>query len=127
LGVIAAIDSHTEVAKLSRFAARLDELGVEWSDVDSGVAVTGGGLLRMIDASMFTGFDAVWLFDRSTPKMPPGNLPLTSDVPLEQPPPPELVEWMRRHGCLAGLGDGDGLNVVSLDAAVTAALQGPRS
>jgi hypothetical protein len=91
-------------------------MGAHYSKVNYDVVVGGATLLTLIDDySFFTGFDEIWLFADPPLLSKPETIRITSDAPLEQRPPDALIAWMREADCLAGLGDGDGLNFVTFD------------
>jgi len=67
----------------------------------------------VIDGGVFFHFDEVWLCDRPPAQAPPAPASIVCPVRLDEEALPRAVaEWMHASGCLAGLGDGDGLNYV---------------
>jgi len=92
----------------------LQRLGASYDELGDGAAIDGDTLLSLIDNhGFFNGFDEMWFFHEQPYESKPETIPLTSDVPLQQAPSDILVSWMRDSGCIAGLGDGIGLNYVT--------------
>jgi len=89
----------------------------------SGVVVPGWGLLVLVeDLRLFAGFDEVWCFNE------PPLVPKPSDVSIVPPAAPELLNaellrsWFEEARCVLGLGDGAGLNYVTLDVELAGVL-----
>lgn len=116
--LISMVDSTPRVGDMISLKTRLGDLGASARIVGCDVATDGETLLSLIESGFFTGFDEVWLFDEPPRSPKPGGLRLTSDAPLRDPPPEQLEDWMQSCGCYAGLGDGDGLNFVTLRPAL---------
>jgi len=117
--LLSMVDSCAPVADLPSVAPTLARHGIDPAVVGGSVAVPTRVLPRLADDGFLNGFDEVWLFvDAPVTDKPATAAHLTSDRPLREPPASELVEWMGAAGCVIGLGDGDGLNYVTLDVAV---------
>jgi hypothetical protein len=109
--LVSMVDSTPNVGQLPSLIPLLDSLGANHSLLGSSVIIGGDTLLALVEEhEFFNGFDEIWLF-RDTPAVSkPEAIPITSDIRLQQELPEVLVSWMRESGCIAGLGDGDGLN-----------------
>jgi hypothetical protein len=107
--LVTSVDSIREVANLPLGSYGHEHLG-------SGALFEVPAFRRlMAHRNFFTGFDEVWLFEeRPGQPMPPGAS-ITSEAPID----PErdlagVAAWMAGNRCLVGLGDGYGLNYVTL-------------
>ena len=85
------------------------------TEIDDDVLLSSEAFLALDNEQFFTGFDEVWLFTEAPASGKPDGLRMTSDQPLVSAPE-GLEAWMREVGCIAGLGDGDGLNFAAFDA-----------
>jgi len=103
------------VARLPSVRTVLDALRVHHDHVGDDLAVGASTFEQLIRSGLFTGLDEVWLCTR-VPRLPkPATIRITADVPLVAGGvSAELVDWMDANGCLVGLGDGDGVNYVTL-------------
>lgn len=119
--LVTMIDSTPRVRVLQSFLSILRELGADYVEVDDDVLIDVPTLFALIrDRCFLTGFDEVWLFEDPPKVGKPQYLRMTSDKPLRSGPSHELVTWMRDANCLAGLGDGDGLNFATSDGTLAA-------
>lgn len=121
--LVSMIDSTPGVGSLPSLVLLLETLGAFYKRVDGDVVVDMPTLLALVEEHEFlAGFDEIWLFAGIPESSKPESLRITSDRPLSGEPPAALAQWMIASGCLVGLGDGDGLNVVTFDRALTVAL-----
>jgi len=122
LVLIAVLDSTTEVSSLPSLAPFLEQRARWHATVDGDVVVALATLITCLDhPELFAGFDEIWLCDAMPTAGKPAHLGITSDRPLDSEPSPDLARWMRTASCMAGLGDGDGLNFATFDPALAAA------
>lgn len=114
--LITSIDSDVEL----RNGMVLDQIRALDSTAQvfgEGMIVSGASLRRTDQvATLFTGFDEIWCFHAMPDKPKPQNLSIVGphDVRSDNIPP-EHLKWLDVTGCIAGLGDGIGLNVVTSD------------
>lgn len=114
--LISTVDSSSRVSELPSLPPLLEQMGIDPQSLGSGVLIAGGALLELLfERDFFAGFDEVWLFQSTPLSAKPEAVPLTSDVRLLQEPPAALTQWMYENDGFAGLGDGDGLNFITLD------------
>jgi hypothetical protein len=114
--LISMVDSTPRVSELPSLVPLLQRLGRWYSTIGGDVVVEVPTLMALIDDHEFlSGFDEVWLLDELPTSGKPEELRITSDTPLESEVPSGLAEWMAGSSCRAGLGDGDGLNFVTVD------------
>lgn len=116
LALVSVLDSTSGVAGLPSFVPLLTASKTPYATVGTDVSVSVVDLIALQQThEIFTGFDEVWLF-ASLPSLPkPAHIRLTSDQVLTSAPA-GLEDWMLKSDCLAGLGDGDGLNFVTFDS-----------
>ncbi len=115
LVLVSMIDSTPQVRRLPSLIPLLKELGAPYTVIDDDVLVDGPTLMVLIDERQFlTGFDEIWLFAEVPASGKPKDLGITSDAPLSAPSD-SLQAWMLDTNCLAGLGDGHGLNFATYD------------
>jgi hypothetical protein len=91
----------------------------EFREVGSGVLLSGQQTIMLTHKHLlFTHFDEVWLFgeDPSGPK--PEGVSIVAPSNLSEEVPTEVAAWMCHSGCIVGLGDGIGLNYVTVDEGV---------
>jgi hypothetical protein len=114
--LVTVVDSSSDVRGIASLAPPLEEMATSYRYVEQALAIPVTVLLRLThDYDFFQGFDEVWLCDDVPSIVKPTELRLTSDVRLGSEPPPGAAEWMQLCGCVAGLGDGIGLNYVTTD------------
>jgi hypothetical protein len=88
----------------------------EFQEVGSGVLLSGEQLILLARKYLlFTHFDEVWLFREAPMDPKPEGVRIVAPCDLSEEVPPEVADWMWRSGCVVGLGDGDGLNYVTVD------------
>src|ERR687897_276196 len=88
----------------------------EFRQVGSGVLLSGEQLILLARKYLlFTHFDEVWLFREAPMEPKPEEVSIVALYDLSEEVPPEVADWMWRSGCVVGLGDGDGLNYVTVD------------
>jgi hypothetical protein len=110
-----------QAARLPSLVPLLEKLGAFHAEVDDDVAIEVPTFLALVDEHEFSwGFDVIWLCTEIPKSGKPEHIRLTSDAPLGPEPPAGLADWMRGSSCCAGLGDGDGLNYATFDAALAA-------
>jgi hypothetical protein len=117
--LITSLDSSPPTSLTNVRRRALTEHVDEFREVGSGVVLSGRQtvLLRR-KYLLFTHFDEVWLF-REVPIEPkPEGVRIIAPYNLSEEVPPEVANWMYRSGCIVGLGDGDGLNYVTVDERV---------
>ena len=117
--LITSLDSSPP-ASLTNVRRALAEHVNEFREVGSGVLLSGQQTVLLARKYLlFTHFDEVWLFRDEPPE--PKAEEVTIVLPrynLSEEVPTEVANWMRRSGCIVGLGDGDGLNYVTVDERV---------
>lgn len=121
--LITTIDSSPNVASLPSVLPPLRSSGAFHAVVNGDVVVdldTAQEL--MYERGLFAGFDELWLCAQVPGSSKPEGLRTTSDKPLRGELPVEAADWMSKSGCRVGLGDGDGLNLVTSDDRVSAAI-----
>jgi len=126
---ISCVDSTPDVYSspmLHEFMDRAADAG-DAERVGQGVAVRGALLRSMLAGHFFNGFDEVWLCHDlpQTPK--PEEVILTSERPAYRQGLARVQPWLQANRCLVGLGDGDGLNFVTLEPSVASQLTHERS
>ena len=90
-----------------------------FQEVGSGVLLSGEQLILLARRYLlFTHFDEVWLFREAPMVSKPEEVSIVAPYDLGEEVPPEVADWMGRSGCVVGLGDGDGLNYVTVDERV---------
>jgi len=108
--LVSMVDS-TPAVDLSDLVPLLQSMGENYDELGSGLVISGEALLSLVDEhKVFDGFDEIWIFGERPIQDKPDAIRLISDRKLGPEPPGLLVDWMRNNGCIAGLGDGDGLN-----------------
>lgn len=114
--LISVIDSTPKVRTLPTLVPLLRDIGEFHVGVDDDVAIKVPMLLRLAhDYDFLNGFDEVWLCTDLPRAGKPEHLRITSDRPIGPGPPSGIAKWMRETHCVAGLGDGHGLNFVTED------------
>jgi hypothetical protein len=109
--LVTMIDSDPEPSKLASVRAAIADAAPDIVVVGPGIAVPSGAIHACASTGLFTGFDELWLACAVPEHFAAPPVRLTSETPIRAMPD-QLLEWMDRHGCRLGFGDGDGLNVV---------------
>ena len=114
--LITSLDSSPPTS-LANVRRALKEHVDKFREVGSGVLLSGQQTVLLASKYLlFTHFDEVWLFRDEPPE--PKAEEVTIVLPrynLSEEVPTEVADWMWRSGCVVGLGDGDGLNYVTVD------------
>jgi hypothetical protein len=91
----------------------------EFREVGSGVLLSGQQTIMLTRRYLlFTHFDEVWLFDEVPIEPKPERASIVAPYDLGEEVPTEVADWMQHSGCIVGLGDGFGLNYVTVDEGV---------
>lgn len=114
VALVSVIDSTPNVADMPSLVPHLRRTGRSYTVADRDVAVRLPALIELIDQDFFFGFEEIWLYSAVPRQGKPAGVRITSDLHLTALPA-GLSEWMSGSGCLAGLGDGDGLNFATFD------------
>jgi hypothetical protein len=116
--LITSLDSSPPTS-LTNVRRALAEHVDEFREVGSGVLLSGQQTILLARKYLlFTHFDEVWLFRQALMEPKPEGVRIVTPYNLSEEVPTEVANWMRRSGCIVGLGDGDGLNYVTVDERV---------
>ncbi len=116
--LITSLDSSPPTS-LTNVRRALAEHVDEFREVGSGVLLSGQQTVLLARKYLlFTHFDEVWLFREAPMEPKPEGVRIVAPYNLSEEVPTEVADWMRRSGCIVGLGDGDGLNYVTVDERV---------
>ena len=122
--LVTCIDSEEDMES-SMTAKKMVESKRFCSFLGSGLLV-GEGMIGDVggEQGLFSGFDEIWLYrDRPTVEKPKE----VSIIPpphylSKDPPSKELLEWFNASGCILGLGDGVGMNYVTISKEIVESL-----
>jgi hypothetical protein len=114
VALVSTIDSGRNVAGMPSLIPKLEQGGHPHTLLEEDVAVGMATLLTLIRDDFFFGFDEIWIFRTTPERATPRDVRLTSDQPLIEVSV-ALRNWMVESGCVAGLGDGCGLNFATFD------------
>jgi hypothetical protein len=121
--LVTYLDSSSEVFTLPAVQKVIGESGIAFEQYGSGLLVSGAALITLVETrGLFAGFDEVWFFRQYPGELKPREVVITAPLVISKELPSGLVEWMRRSGCVLGLGDGIGLNYITVDGLVADAL-----
>jgi hypothetical protein len=113
--LITFLDSSPPTS-LTNVQRALAEYVDEFREVGSGVLLSGRQTVSLARKYLlFTHFDEVWLFGEAPREPKPEGVRIVAPCNLSEEVPSEVADWMWRSGCIVGLGDGDGLNYVTVD------------
>ena len=116
--LITSLDSSPPTSLTNVWRA-LSEHVNEFRELGSGVVLSGQQTVLLARKYLlFTHFDEVWLFSEAPTEPKPEVVGIVAPYNLGEEVPPEVADWMYRSGCIVGLGDGDGLNYVTVDERV---------
>lgn len=74
---------------------------------------------------LFTGFDELWCFTTVPSEEKPAGVSVLPPPGFdEEAPDPNTIAWISQNGCHLALGDGFGLNYVTVDRETESALRG---
>ncbi len=117
--LITSLDSSPPTSLANVLRALAEHVG-EFREVGSGVLLSGRQTVSLARKYLlFTHFDEVWLFREARMVSKPEEVSIVAPYDLGEGVPPEVADWMWRSGCVVGLGDGDGLNYVTVDERIT--------
>ena len=123
---ISCVDSNRSQWLHSTFPAYArDRNGeeVKYQLVQDGILISGKSLCKIVlNEDLFSGFDEVW-FSEEKPIMPkPTDVTLTAEIPITDARNSEvrlmIAEWITKSKYVLGLGDGNGLNYVTVDESI---------
>jgi hypothetical protein len=121
--LISLVDSTPQVADLASVAAAFCGHTQTYERVGDDLAVDASSFLRIVnEQDLLFGYDEVWLFAATPHRGKPVPFTITSDT-RDEPMSAELIDWMVTSGCLAGLGDGEGLRYVTFDETLAGSWQ----
>ena len=113
--LVSMLDSTPQVSELPSMVPLLKRLDRWYATIDGDVVVETSTLIALAEEQdLLAGFDEIWLLDVLPAVSKPADVRITSDNPLGAEISVALTEWMLTSGCIAGLGDGDGLNFVTV-------------
>jgi hypothetical protein len=110
--LLTTVDSDRDVADLPSVTGALRDAGATFSRVGSAVALPWPSFRALLAAKLLSGFDEVWLCRGDPLSTPPPDGRITADHEITQPSA-NPIGWMKESACLAGLGDGAGLNWIA--------------
>ena len=118
--LISLVDSTPRVANLGSVVSEFSGVAATCERVGDDLAVDVSSFLRIVkERDLLFGYDEAWLFAATPDLGKPSGFNITSDT-RDEPMAAELIDWMRVTGCLAGLGDGEGLRYVTFDETIAA-------
>src|SRR5918995_756397 len=113
--LITSLDSSPPTSLANVLRALAEHVG-EFREVGSGVLLSGRQTVLLARKYLlFTHFDEVWLFREAPIEPKPKGVSIVAPSNLSEGVPTEVAGWMWRSGCIVGLGDGEGLNYVTVD------------
>jgi hypothetical protein len=116
--LITSLDSSPPTS-LTNVQRALAEYVDQFQEVGSGVLLSGRQTLLLARRyHLFTHFDEVWLFHQAPMEPKPERVSIVAPYDLSEEAPSEVADWMWRSRCVVGLGDGEGLNYVTVDELV---------
>jgi hypothetical protein len=116
--LITSLDSSPPTS-LTNVQRALAEHVDGFREVGSGILLSGQQTVSLARKYLlFTHFDEVWLFREAPMESKPEGVRIVAPSNLSEEVPNEVVDWMWRSGCVVGLGDGEGLNYVTVDEGV---------
>ena len=116
--LITSLDSSPPTS-LANVRQALKEHVDEFREVGSGILLSGQqAVLLARRYLLFTHFDEVWLCREAPMEPKPEGVRIVAPCNLSEVVPSEVADWMWRSGCVVGLGDGEGLNYVTVDEGV---------
>jgi hypothetical protein len=113
LALVRFVDSEAEVSSIPAVHSLL----ARGRGVRSGrsVLLSANELVALAREGLFTGFDEIWVFLGNPAEPTP---PLASILPpidlCDEPLAHELADWMATNQVALGIGDGEGMNYVTL-------------
>lgn len=112
-------DSTGEVATTSGLVEVLEDRDLPVANVGEGLVLDLPTMRDLIaEDFFFWGFNVVWICPASPSEPLPEGVVFTGEGPRGDALPQGLTEWMRATSCKIGLGDGVGLNYVTLSDAI---------
>jgi hypothetical protein len=116
--LVTSLDSSPPTS-LTNVRRALIEYVDEFREVGSGILLSGRQTVLLARKYLlFTHFDEVWLFHEAPIEPKPERASIVAPYDLSEEVPSEVADWMWRSGCVVGLGDGEGLNYVTVDERV---------
>ena len=113
--LITSLDSSPP-SSLPNVRQALAEHVDEFREVGSGILLSGRQtVLLACNYLLFTHFDEVWLYREAPMEPKPEGISIVAPYDLSEGVTTEVANWMYRSECVVGLGDGDGLNYVTVD------------
>lgn len=121
--LVTSIDSSRDLQKLKT----MKEIVHKFSAcifVDGSLLIPHNDFSELMNKQhIFNGFDEIWLFPSPPLKNVPDELWITGPRKIVDDIPAGLDEWMKRSGCILGMGDGIGLNYVTTEAHIAEILE----
>ena len=122
--LITCIDSSRELRKL-KTTKKIVEKYPGCQFVNNNLLMSGTLFTEISHSQhLLNGFDEIWLSFVLPVEAVPGEFWMVSPRNIVNDIPPGLAEWMKRTGCIIGMGDGTGLNYVTEEVAISELLEG---
>jgi hypothetical protein len=110
--IVSSVDSDTEVCQMGWAQAKI-EAASGWAQSLRPLTISGRSLVEiLLDADLLTGFDEIWIPGPRLSWQAELAGYLVAPTNLEYDLPNELRDLFRLSGCILGIGDGEGLNIV---------------
>lgn len=113
--LIASVDSDRTTATMPWVLNR-SKADPNWALSLTPLVISGASLVGLLgDSNLFTGFDELWILREVPAIAPPDAAYLVAPRDFAEEVPVSILQWVEDSQCRLGVGDGDGLNFVSLD------------
>lgn len=113
--LVTSLDSSRDLNK----DAMIQKTGLLHRFLGSGALFEGRAMRQLILADgMFSGFDELWCFRHEISIPMPTVVQLVGPLQINTGIPNAVQTWMKQSKCVLGLGDGTGLNYITIDPAI---------
>jgi hypothetical protein len=117
--LITSLDSSPPTS-LPNVRQALAEHVDQFRELGSGILLSGRQTVLLArNYLLFTHFDEVRLYREAPMEPKPEGIRIVAPYDFGEGVPTEVANWMYHSGCVVGLGDGDGLNYVTVDEHVS--------
>jgi hypothetical protein len=121
--LITSIDSSRDMHNIKTIYNKIHEWE-ECSFFNGSLLITNKIFHKIFNSyNLFNGFDEVWFFHSIPSIKIPSEIWITAPLEIVDNIPDGLLEWMTASGCVLGLGDGVGMNYVTIEKRIVDLLE----
>ena len=122
--LVTSLDSSLDIPAMPSVQKALEKTATKSFELGKSLVVSGSDLVEMETSyELFFGFDELWLFREYPIQLDLPGAWIVAPRDLSEGIPSQVEEWTLESRCVLGLGDGIGLNYITVDEEIAAQLE----